>query len=106
MYGRVYSKSPVFKKRFLHMFLKNLPDVWSTCAARYLLSAESHKDCILLECQDYQLSHKDCILQECQDKALRTASGNLSQPQMFTRLDKWSCRHMLAVVTAQDCAIM
>ncbi len=51
-------------------------------------------------------SHKDFILQECQDKALRTASGNLSHPQMFTRLDKWSCRHMLAVVTAQDCAIM
>lgn len=71
--------------------------------------AESQQEGIAQQFQDHQLSSQipqDCILQECQAKALRTASGNLSHPQMFTRLDKWSCRPTFAEVKALHYAVM
>jgi len=99
----------VHKKPSCQNFGLHVQHVWSTCAARYPPSSRIPRRLHVARVQDYQLSSQvpqDCTLQVCQAKAWRTASGNLLHPQIFTRLDKWSCRHMLAVAKALDCAIM
>ena len=111
LYGRLYSKSPfahVQQKPPCQTFGLHVQRVWSTFAARYPLSSQVPRRLCVGRVPGLPAVPQGRTLQECQTKALRTASGNLSHPQMFTRLDKWSCRPMFTclVLTAVHCAIM